>query len=265
MQKLLRPRLVQFLSVIFVALVAFKASAAESSKTVRTADLSVILQGRAVYLKNCVFCHGPNGDGRGEMGLTVRPRPRNFRAAVFKFRSTPSGSLPTDDDLMRTIRTGLTGTAMPSFSALRDRDARLVIEYVKSFSSRWDRAENYSSPVGIPAQPSWFSEPDQLAKRAVRGKRAFAIACAPCHGVKGDGHGTSAAELKDSFEEPIVPSDLSKPLRCGSEAKDIYRVLATGIDGTPMPTFLGSLTEEQLWEIIAYVLELKSNEGGPAK
>lgn len=256
-------------SVCFVALLlmagTFNARSAESTNVSPAASLGTILQGRAIYQKNCVPCHGEAGDGRGEMGLTVKPRPRNFRDAVFKFRSTPSGFLPTDDDLARTIRGGLTGTAMPTFTTLRETEVRAVAEYVKSFSPRWAKPENHAAPVPLPAPPGWFDDADELVLRAAKGKKLFTTACAPCHGANGDGHGPSAPELKDSFGEPIPPSDLRKPLRCGPEPKDIYRTLVTGLDGTPMPTFAGALPEQQLWEIIAHVLELRLEEARRAK
>ncbi len=249
------------LFLLLLGAVAGAVCAAESSNFVQAASLSTLLQGRAVYLKNCVFCHGPSGDGRGEMGLTVLPRPRNFRAAVFKFRSTPSGTLPTDDDLARTIRGGLSGTAMPIFATLREREVRAVIAYVKSFSPRWNQAENYVLPMPISKTPSWFRNPAELTRRAQRGKPLFTTACAPCHGPKGDGRGDAASGMKDSFDEPVMPSDLRQPLRCGPEPKDIYRTLLTGLDGTPMPAFAGALSEDQRWEIIAHVLELRREAG----
>ena len=232
----------------------------EPTNAVRPLDISLVLQGRTVYERNCVMCHGRRGDGLGDMGLTVRPRPRNFRDGIFKFRSTPSGYLPTEDDLARTIRNGLSGTAMPSFSALlREREVRAVIEYVKSFSKRWERSENYCSPLSSPQPPTWLLDRGQLGAHAAHGKRLFAVTCAPCHGVNADGRGTLIGTLKDSFDEPISPSDLRQPLRCGTEAMDIYRVLVTGLDGTPMPSFAEGTTEQQRWDLIAYILELRRN------
>ena len=251
-------------AALFVA-GAFFGRAAESTNVIPSASPDLILQGREVYLKNCVPCHGPSGDGRGEMGLTVKPRPRDFRAAVFKFRSTPSGFLPTDDDLARTIRSGLTGTAMPTFQTLRDSEVRSVTAYVKSFSSRWRKAENYAAPLPLPAQPGWFDDADEFDQRAAKGKVLFNTACAPCHGEQGDGHGPSALGLKDSFDEPITPSDLRQPLRCGPEPKDIYRVLVTGLDGSPMPSFLGAFKEVEQWEIIAHSIELRRAAARPGK
>lgn len=249
------------LLAVFALLAFAKPGAAEFTNRVQPASLGVILQGRAVYQKNCVPCHGQAGDGRGDMGLAVKPRPRNFRAAVFKFRSTPSGFLPTDDDLARTIRGGLTGTAMPTFATLRESELRAVVEYVKSFSPRWEKAENYAAPLPLPAPPGWFNSADEFARHAAKGKPLFAAACAPCHGAEGDGRGQSAPALQDSFDEPITPSDLRQPLRGGSAPQNLFRVLATGIDGTPMPAFLGSLSEEQLWNIIAHVMTLRREAG----
>lgn len=239
---------------------ALSGGAAEATNLPAAADQETVQQGRAVYLKYCAPCHGPSGDGRGEMGLTVRPRPRDFGAAVFKYRSTPSGFLPTDDDLARTIQIGLTGTAMPTFQTLRESEVRAVIAYVKSFSSRWPKVENYAAPVPRPAQPNWFDDADEFTRHAAKGKALFTTACAPCHGAKGDGRGASALEMKDSFDEPVTPRDLRQPLRGGPEPKDIYRTLVTGLDGTPMPTFLGAYSEVELWEIIAQTVVLRREE-----
>ena len=241
-------------------LAALSGGAADATNLPAAADQETVQQGRAVYLKYCMPCHGPSGDGRGEMGLTVRPRPRDFGAAVFKYRSTPSGFLPTDDDLARTIHLGLTGTAMPTFQTLRESEVRTVIAYVKSFSSRWRKVENYAASLPLPAQPNWFDDADEFAHHAAKGKALFITACAPCHGSKGDGRGDPAREMKDSFDEPVTPHDLSQPLRCGPMPKDIYRTLVTGLDGTPMPTFLGAYSEVELWEIIAHNVVLRREE-----
>ncbi len=253
------------LATVAILAASFLVGAADLAETVSTPSLESILQGRAVYQKHCVVCHGQAGDGRGEMASTLKPRPRDFHAGHFKFRSTPSGTLPTDDDLARTIRGGLAGTAMPIFSNLREREVRAVIAYVKSLSPRWQKAENYAAPLPLPKRPAWFEQLAQLTRRAARGKELFTTACAPCHGPQGDGRGSAASELTDSTGQLIAPSDLHKPLRCGTTSRDLYRVLVTGLDGTPMPSFLGALSEEQLWEVIAYVIELRGKESGGDK
>ncbi len=57
--------------------------------------------GLVLYRRFCVGCHGPAGDGTGENAQWIDPKPRDFTLAVFKCRSTPTGTLPTDDDLVQ--------------------------------------------------------------------------------------------------------------------------------------------------------------------
>src|SRR2546427_11744859 len=70
--------------------------------------------GKNVYVKWCAGCHGETGAGDGPAASTMLPRPRNFTGAVYKVRTTGSGQLPTDADLMRAIDDGLPGSAMRS-------------------------------------------------------------------------------------------------------------------------------------------------------
>src|SRR6202790_4481714 len=48
--------------------------------------------GRQLYYRYCWGCHGARGDGNGENAPYVTPQPRNFVAATFKCRSTPTGT-----------------------------------------------------------------------------------------------------------------------------------------------------------------------------
>ncbi|MBX7210284.1 MAG: cytochrome c [Verrucomicrobiaceae bacterium] len=223
-----------------------------------TLDYSLYAQGKYIFERNCILCHGPRGDGSGELSKGLQPKPRSFREGMFKFRSTPYGALPTEDDLRVTIRGGLTGTAMGMFTQLQDDEVRAVIEYVKSFSRRWRKAENYAEAIPLPEQPKWFEDEKVRGVHADGGKQLFENICATCHGTKGDGNGPTAATLKDMWNLPCKPSDLRQPhLRCGDRPIDVYRVLATGLSGTPMISYEGALTETQRWDLIAYIQTLK--------
>ncbi len=218
-------------------------------------DFTRYMEGKYVFERNCIVCHGPRGDGNGEMAATLRPRPRSFREGMFKFRTTPFGFLPAEDDLRHTIRHGLSGTAMGMFTHLSDEDVTNVIEYVKSFSRRWRKAENHAEPMKLPSAPAWFSEAKEAAGHAAKGQALFAANCAICHGLAADGRGPVVPMLKDIWGFPSQPSDLRQPhLRCGDRPDDIYRVLATGLNGTPMGSFDANLTPEQRWDIIAWLL-----------
>jgi mono/diheme cytochrome c family protein len=223
-------------------------------------DDSLWPQGRYVYQRNCLVCHGSYGDGRGEMGRELKPRPRDFGRGIFKYRSTPAGALPTDADLERIVRGGLAGTAMPIFSNLSDREIKSVIEYVKSFSSRWREPKNHAPPLLLPPRPAWFGNEALSKAHATRGRDLFSTACAACHGPDGSGRGAAANVLEDSWGQPATPSDLRQPsLRSGRTLETVYRVLMTGIEGTPMPSFADALTEEQRWELVAFIARLRQD------
>lgn len=219
---------------------------------------SLFAEGRYVYERNCIVCHGARGDGQGEMAAPMAIKPRSFRGGDFKYRSTPWGKLPTTDDLIRTIRNGRTGTAMGMFTHLTDTETRAVAEYLKSFSRKWRKPENYAAPVEIPPEPSWMQEASELPRHAAEGRKVFLATCASCHGENADGKGIAAAALKDERGDSIAPADLRQPhLRSGDELRDIYRVLMTGLDGTPMVSFAETLTAGQKWNVIAYLETLR--------
>src|ERR1043166_2703262 len=73
------------------------------------------IDGPALYQQRCAGCHGKTGRGDGPFAGFLDPRPRDFTSGKYKFRSTETGSLPTDADLTASITNGLHGTSMPSW------------------------------------------------------------------------------------------------------------------------------------------------------
>lgn len=227
-----------------------------------TLDFNLFAEGRYVYERNCIVCHGKKGDGNGELSKELQPKPRSFREGWFKFRSTPWDKLPTEDDLRRTITGGLSGTAMGMFTQLTPEEVTAVIEYVKSFSRRWRKAENYAAPVPLPASPKWLRDPALTRAHATTGKILFNNVCATCHGTNADGKGPTAPALKDMWGLPSPPADLRQPhLRCGDNPADIFRTLTTGLSGTSMLSFAQALTEDQRWDIVAYISTIRLPSG----
>lgn len=68
--------------------------------------------GKGLYDQYCSQCHGVDGDGNGYAAPYMQPRPRDFTVARFRIRTTPSGALPTDEDLVKVIRQGMPYTTM---------------------------------------------------------------------------------------------------------------------------------------------------------
>ncbi|MGB8167287.1 MAG: cytochrome c [Chthoniobacteraceae bacterium] len=223
-------------------------------------DRSQFEAGAYVYERNCIICHGPLGDGKGELSPTLMPKPRSFRSGIFKYSSTPAGKLPTNEDLARSIRGGLANTAMGMFTALRDDEVRAAVEYIKRFSRRWRDDANYAPPIEVPPLPDWWRDPTELARRAAAGRATFQTFCATCHGEHADGKGPAAAALKNEWGDPIAPADLRQRFpHTGATPRDVFRVLLTGINGTPMVSFATTLTDEQRWELAAQIDELRKS------
>ena len=79
------------------------------------------LEGKHLYRRYCIGCHGPAGDGNGMNAQWIDPKPRDFTEATFKCRSTPTGTLPTDQDLYNAITRGFVTTNMPSWRPLTEQ------------------------------------------------------------------------------------------------------------------------------------------------
>ncbi len=213
-------------------------------------------RGKAVYEAHCTVCHGVTGDGQGPEAHRFFTRPADLRRGSFKFRSTPSGSLPTDQDLERTIRRGLPGSGMIAQDHLSDAEVREVIAYLKTLSPRWVES--------TPSKPISIAPPRNLDSLLAKGKDLFKKAgCPECHGTSGRGDGPSAGTLT-SGGRPTRPADLTRrPFKGGDQPEDIYRALAAGIDGTPMPSYRDALEEEEIWALAVYVTRLATPGARP--
>ncbi len=243
-----------------VALVALGVSAGAARAEEATPD--ELRAGKFIYERACENCHGRQGKGDGVAAPLLDPRPRDFTKGLFKFRTTPSGKVPTFDDLARTVTHGLAGTAMTAWRELSTKDRRTVLLYVQTFSPRF-KAETAAS-ITIPPEPPLTME------SVKRGAKWYTeIECNKCHGAEGRGDGPSAAELQDDWDKrPIRPTDLTQGPRFkrGSTPPDIYLTLFTGLTGTPMPSVAETLENgDQEWDLVHYVYWLSQGKRLPPK
>ena len=91
---------------------------------------------RGLYFEHCVTCHGVDGGGAGPAALLQNPYPRDFRAGVFKWKSTLRGSKPTREDLLQLLSDGVPGSGMPSFALIDGQDREGLVDYVIYLSVR---------------------------------------------------------------------------------------------------------------------------------
>ncbi len=190
---------------------------------------------RGLFRRHCAACHGTSGDGAGPTAAVLDPYPRDFRNGLFKYTSTAGGAKPLREDLLRTLRQGLPGTAMPSFCKLPEREIDALVEYVRYLSLRGQTElylfqtvvdEEAALPLAIhevlaegvlPAARSWdearslavaapppppVDTPERLAASIARGDKLFhspGSQCAKCHGPLGNGRGEQADQLYDDW------------------------------------------------------------------
>lgn len=209
--------------------------------------------GKQLYYRYCWGCHGFRGDGNGENGPYLNILPRNFVAATFKCRSTPTGTLPTDEDLFNALTRGFNNSNMPSWITLTAQNRADLVAFIKTFSPRW-QSDKPGDPIAVPAEPA-------LSLQSIQhGKELFTkLECWKCHGAEGRGDGPSASTLTDSNDQPIRPYNFAAGSRfkCGATNHDLYKIFMTGLDGTPMPSFADVIKPEDAWDLVHYLRTLQ--------
>jgi len=229
---------------------ATKPAAAASAAGGKLSDAAI----DKVYQKRCSQCHGKEGDGLGITEPLLYPKPRDFTMAQFKFKTTQADQeFPSDADLHKIIRDGLTGTAMPSWKGiLSDAEINGLIRKIKQFGE-WDGENFIPKPIKLGTPPK--VTPELLAK----GRKLFVKVCAQCHGLAGRGNITSGKKLKDDAQNRIWPRNLTRPetWRFTRTATDVFQRLSTGIRGTPMPEHTTTLKIPERWAIADYVMTLR--------
>jgi DMSO reductase family type II enzyme heme b subunit len=246
--------------------------------------------GKAVYMKRCAQCHGDKGEGDGPAAGTMLPRPRIFKGNKFyKFKTTPTGKLPTDRDLYNVITKGIPGTSMPGFETLPDQERWDLVAFIKTMSPDFSDPDEIKEAKKMDVfreDPPELSDEEkkewiEAGRKLFTDKKNTTTQCFSCHGPSGRGNGPDWAVKFDNWNDvvgkqagskpskpeergktPIVPANLSNPelLRNGRAAKDIFRTITTGIGGTPMASYEETVSKEERWKLAYYIESL-----GPAK
>ncbi len=186
--------------MIRAAIAVFGAAALLTTPTAALAQV----EGQAVYDKWCAGCHGVDGSGNGPGAVTMLPRPRDFTLALYQIRSTATGELPTDEDMMHVIDVGMPGTAMPGWEDVLSRAERdAVVEYLKTFSRFFQG--DAPTPLDFGRAPRGSDEV------IARGAEVYqTLECWRCHGQQGRGDGESTPTLNDDLGFPVYAADLTE-------------------------------------------------------
>jgi putative heme-binding domain-containing protein len=225
-----------------------------------------IVAGQKLFSVHCALCHGTTGEGgRGPMLTQAK-----------------LAHAPDDAALVKVIEDGIRGTEMPGAGAMSDHEVRQTAAYVRSLGKVAQKA--------VPGDPARGAE-------IYRGKGNCA-GCHSIHGEGGVagpdladiGARRSAAYLRESVVDPqaAVPEGFLLVTVVTKNGQNVHGVRVnedsfsiqvrddTGrshsfwktdvaqIDKqrgkSPMPSYKGQLSDDELTDLVAYLASLKENK-----
>ena len=120
-----------------------------------------------------------------------------------------------------------------------------------SYAGELDTSVGPTAANEIPSAPMPTVTPQLLEA----GKKIFDLRCAPCHGFEGAGEGPAAISLDPRPRDFTRGLFKFKTTEMGQVVadNDLFRTISRGIPGTAMPSWKRVLSEEERWQVIAYV------------
>lgn len=142
------------------------------------------------------------------------------------------------------------GSIMPSFSYLPNRDLDDLVAYIQSLGNQ----RRTMNPYVPPQEYEKFllsKKVDTSSPRAAQAGRGLYVQnCAACHGLQGRGNGSASIMMNTK------PSDFSHAkYNKFSDLYWFYRI-SEGVPGSGMPRWGENLTEDQRWDLVAFLKTL---------
>lgn len=240
--------------------------------------------GPELYARHCAACHGERGDGLGLAARFVFPKPRDFRTGKFRLVST-ANNVPSREDLHAVLLRGMPGSSMPPWKHLSqaERDALVdevqrlrregaaesyirVLKEEEELTDEEIAAEEVQQDISefvegktTPGESSVVPEMGQPNAEAIaRGAEVYAkFGCIQCHGK--DGKGDGVQKMLDDEKVPTAPRDFTLGIfKGGDDPASLYRRIAYGMPGTPMPSSQ-QMTPEQMVDLVHFVRSLSTD------
>ena len=254
-----------------VALSQTACQAPASKTSIATTEAIAYLEGHSLFTAHCAPCHGATGGGRGPAAIALSVAPRDFLHERIRYVSTLNG-VPTEEDLIQSIRYGRRFGEMPANPQLTDEEIRTLTQYITEIQRLgWldvlreefaddedtspDEIEEISHIRVRPREPIHVVRPNRKFQRDLdTGRELYVANCAACHGLRGRGDGLE--KPLDEQGKPISVRDLtSGEFRGGTKVKEIFKRIRCGVPGTPMSAAF-ALSEEEVWQLVYYVRHL---------
>src|SRR3990172_4724868 len=90
----------------------------------------LLAQGKKLYDQNCVMCHGPKGDGKGQLGATLKPPPNDFTKPLSQWPYS-KGAI---NKVFEAITKGVPNTSMVKWDQLPEKDRWALVYRVLEFA-----------------------------------------------------------------------------------------------------------------------------------
>jgi len=219
-----------------------------------------VAEGAAIYIKNCVFCHGDDLDGGGHFAHAFNPPPADFtdpgtiamlQEGFLFWRIAKGGAdLPKESTPWNSV--------MPAWEdRLSEEEIWKVIMYLYDATGYQPRRWETHASVPVPSRPETQGFLSLIFSRGVgalsrqglaeaqeagdvtRGKAVYEKKCALCHGTEGKGDGPGAVHLDPKprdFTRGFYKIRTTGSGQLPTDA-DLFRVITEGMPGSSMPSW----------------------------
>ena len=218
------------------------------------------LRGRQIYIREgCVYCHSQYVRAQ-DRGLGPVSQPGDFVIETPHQLGTARTGPDLSNEGMRFAngwqrahlinpRSVKPGSIMPSFSYLPNRDLDDLVAYIQSLGN----ARRTNNPYLPPEEYDKFlakKTDTNSVRNAQIGKGLYMQNCAGCHGLRGTGNGSASTQMV------VKPSNFTQAKY--NKFSDLYWFykITEGVPGSGMPHWGDSLTEDQRWDLVAFLKTL---------
>jgi mono/diheme cytochrome c family protein len=208
--------------------------------------IEILDEGKQIFIRECMVCHGDAGRGQGPYRDLLQPGPPDFGDGSY-------GDY-TDADYFWRISEGVPWSAMPAWKIhYGEEDRWKLVHYIRTMFTQTEEAPP-APPEGQDFHyPEFYKESMRFPEETSfeRGKKTFLVHCAHCHGLAGDGQGWDGQYLNPQ------PADFremaSKEMTPEAQGEHMVKV-TFGIQDTAMPSWGEFLPWQDRWDAIKFLM-----------
>jgi mono/diheme cytochrome c family protein len=210
-------------------------------------SIDALDRGKAIFVRECMVCHGDAGRGQGPYRAELQPGPPDFGDGGYADY--------TDADYYWRISEGVPWSAMPAWKLqYAEEDRWAVVHYIRTMFTQTE------APPPAPPEGEDFTYPDFYRTSArfpedvsyERGQIVFLTHCAHCHGLAGDGQGWDGQYLNP---QPADFREMAGMMMTPEAQGEHLAKVTFGIQDTAMPPWGEFLPESQRWDVVKYLMD----------